>query len=241
MVDLSLPMPMLDLPDPTAVRKGFSLKKGPGWLIAAGLCIAGPAAWLLVHRADVNNRQAAAIHNMRTIGLSLFEFENDYGKLPDSTTALAVGRNMGTKLTLADHSSNDIFAQLIAAGVAKESDFATPSKSTVVPDGICDSDATILAHGETGFAYIAGLSTKDVSSGKPLIVGPVIPGTTRFDPKAFGGKAVVLNLGGSDPGKPATRFNISADGKLVDAQGNDVLDPKHLLWGGQSFTVKWPK
>ena len=53
----------------------------------------------------------------RQLGLALFEFETEYGKFPDSSTVTAVRRNTGSTLTLPDHTSNGLFAQLIASGI----------------------------------------------------------------------------------------------------------------------------
>ena len=181
-----------------------------------------------------NSSQTSAVSNLRQIGMILFEFESEYGRFPDDITAVEVKRKIGTKLTLSDRTSNDMFVQLIAAGMAEEGFFDTHSKSVKTPDGVCNSDATALEHNETGFAYISGLSSKGNPS-SPIVFGPVIPGTTRLDAKAFAGRAVVLYLDNS-----VTSLPIGPDGK-ISYFGGDMLDPKNPVWGGQTFTVKWPK
>jgi hypothetical protein len=237
MMDLTLPLSSLDAP---ASPRNGNPRKISYWLIAAGLCailaILAIPGGLLLSQHRLETRQTAAVNQLRGIGLSLFQFETEYGKLPDSTTASEVTRSTDARLALSDQSSNDVFAQLIAAGIARKSDFTMPAKSSVVPAD--ESDATVLAHGETVYAYVAGDSLiKGGNPGRPILLGSVIPGTTRFDPAAFDGQAVVLTVGTSS----ISNFSIRPDGKLVDADGADVLDPQHPIWGGKPFTVKWPK
>ncbi len=193
--------------------------------------------WLsrpIVIRSHRNASQVSALGNLRQIGINLFEFESKYGRFPDSITAAEVMRKTGTKLTLSDRTSNDAFVQLIAAGMAEERSFETHSKSAGTPDGICHSDATALAHGEPGFAYISGLSTNDNPS-LPIAFGPVIPGTSRLDPTAFDGLAVVFKLNGS-----VTSLPINRSGQ-IQYGGGDLLDSQNPLWGGRVPDVKWPK
>lgn len=209
-----------------------------GWLIRIGV-VSTILLWIystrpIVLRSYKDASQSHAISNLRQIGFNLFEFESRYGRFPDDITAVEVMRKTGTKLTLSDRTSNDAFVQLIAAGLAEERFFETHSKSARTPDGVCNSDATALAHGETGFAYISGLSSKDNPS-LPIAFGPVIPGTSLLDPTAFYGRAVVLKLDNS-----VTTFPISPTGQISHG-GGDLLDPKNPLWNGQTPDVKWPK
>lgn len=212
-------------------KAAWRILVGTGSLIALGVYLNRP----IVIRSHRNSGQTSSIRNLRQIGISLFEFEKQYGTLPDSGTATEVKRKSRTGLTLSDRSSNDVFVQLIASELSEELNFETHSESTKRPDGICKSDATALAPGETGFAYISGLSFEDNPS-LPLAFGPVIPGTTHLDPTAFDGRAVVLQL---DCSVHAQRN--SPDGNLVDSNGQDLLDPDHPIWGGRPFPVKWPK
>ena len=191
-------------------------------------------AWPFTIRSQRKPKQSAAINNLHQIGFSLLEFESKYGRLPDKITAVELKRKSGTTLTLSDRTSNDVFVQLIAAGLAIERNFDTHFKSTRTPDGVCSTDTTALAHRETGFAYISGLSSSGNPS-RPIVFGPVIPGTTRLDPTAFDGKAVVLKLDSSVSSLP-----ISPSGQII-LGGEDMLDPKNLILGGKAFTVKWPK
>jgi hypothetical protein len=63
----------------------------------------------------------------------------------------------------------------------------------------------------------------------------VIPATSRLDPTAFDGRAMVLKLDNSVMSLP-----INPDGKIM-ANGHDLLDPKNPLSGGKVPDVKWPK
>ena len=176
-----------------------------------------------------------AVSNARQLGLALFEFDTEYGKFPDSSTVTAVRRNTGSTLTLPDHTSNDLFAQLIASGiVTTEHMFYAKAKFMRRPDDVITTDATVLAHGECAFAYISGLSTADDPSA-PLAFGPVIPGTSTLDRKSCEGRAVVLKIDNS-----AANYPINSAGKII-VNGLDILDPRQSFWRGKAPAVKWPK
>ena len=177
-----------------------------------------------------------AVSNARQIGLALFEFESEYGKFPDSSTAAAVRRDSGTTLALPDRTSNDLFAQLIASGIAgSERLFYAKAKSMRRSDGDFTTDATILEHGECAFAYISGLSTT-ANPATPLAFGPVIPGTATLDRKSCQGRAVVLRVDNS-----AMTYPITPAGKIILPNGLDLLDPRQPFWHGKAPDVKWPK
>lgn len=189
----------------------------------------------MVMRQIVKSRQTSAVSNLRQIGLSLFEFQTDYGRFPDGITATEIKRKTGTILTLSDRTSNDIFVQLLASGIAQsESFFATHTSETRKPDGDWSSDANALESGETGFAYISGLSAKDNPS-CPVVFGPVTPGTKIINARPFDHKAVFLKLDNS-----VSSFQISSK-DLVLVNGIDILDPAHPIWAGKPPVVKWPK
>lgn len=211
------------------------------WLITAGIysILALILAWLalpmFVRRGHRGHGQTEAINNARQIGIALFEFEAEYGKFPDASTASEVKRRCVTPLTLTGNTSNDYFAQLIASGIAQsEPMFYAKAKGSVKPDGKMDSDATVLVHGNTSFAYIAGLDSK-ANPSTPVIFGPVIPGTSTLDTKVYDGKAVVLKLDCS-----ATSVRIDAKGRIM-IYGFDLLDSKNPIWNGKAPDVKWPK
>ena len=91
-----------------------------------------------------------------------------------------------------------------------------------------------MKKGECGFSYIAGLSSKGNPS-RPLVVTPLIPGTTRFDPTRFHGKAIILRMDNSVSSIP-----INGAGHVM-SNGMNLLDPANPIWGGEKFTIAWPE
>lgn len=67
----------------------------------------------------------------------------------------------------------------------------------------------------------------------PVIVSPLIPGTTRFDPRPFDGKAVVLRLDNS-----AKAETIDSSGRVMIG-GMDIFDPGQPWWRGKTPDIKW--
>lgn len=175
--------------------------------------------------------------NARRLGLVLFEFENEYGKYPDASTAAAVRAETGSKLSLSDRTSNNLFAQLLVGRFAtSEKMFYADAKSTKKPDDVFDTDESILAHGECSFAYIpAQVLRANDRSPRPLAFGPVVPGTSILDRKSCDGKAVILWVDNS-----VTSLPIDASGKII-VNGLDFLDPRQPYWHGKTPDVKWPK
>ena len=167
--------------------------------------------------------------------MMLMDFETKYGKFPDHSTVAALRRDSGNTLTLPDHTSNDLFAQLIASGIAPdERMFYANAKNSLQPDNIFSSDATTLKHGECALAYISGLSAA-LHPGTPLAFGPVIPGTTALDREVCEGYAIVIFLDST-----ATYRQINSAGKII-INGLDLLDPRQPFWHGKTPDVKWPK
>ena len=89
-----------------------------------------------------------------------------------------------------------------------------------------------LKKGECGFSYLAG---QTAAGNTPLLVTPLIPGTDRFDPKPFEGKAVILRMDNS-----VTSMPIREDGH-VWINGMNLLDPHHPIWEGKPPTIAWPE
>ncbi len=167
--------------------------------------------------------------------MALFEFQTEYGKFPETSTISEVKRKCVTPLTLAGNSSNDFFAQLIASGICQtEAIFYTKAKSTVKPDGIMDTDASAIVHGECAYAYISGVDAS-ANLSTPLIFGPVMPGTKTLDTLSNDGKAIILKLDNS-----VTSLPIDSSGKII-YNGMDLLDPRQPFWNGKAPDVKWPK
>ena len=105
--------------------------------------------------------------------------------------------------------------------------------NAILPDGIIiPSEA--LKKGECGFAYISGLPIAG-NPNRPIILTPLIPGTTKFDPKPFDGKAIVLHIDNS-----VTTFEIKKDGTIHDKHG-DILSPNHPFWNGKAPDIRYPE
>ncbi|MES2981444.1 MAG: hypothetical protein V4727_03940 [Verrucomicrobiota bacterium] len=185
---------------------------------------------------DKGSNKAPAISNLKQIGLALFDFENDYGSYPDSETAKDVTDafpNHGHDLS--GNSSNALFRQLIATGMIPDEEFFyTESRNSRKPDGnIAPGEA--LKKGEVGFAYISG----QASAGNPsriLLLSPLIPGTTKFDPKPYDGNAIALHIDQS-----ASVYKIGKDGHIYDKNGLDILSPEHPRWNGKAPTIHYPE
>lgn len=172
--------------------------------------------------------------NLRSLSLSLYSFDEEYGSFPDASTAVDVKDTTGTPHTLGNSSSNQLFRQLLATvGRAETIFWAKTSRDSKKPDNIIDSDATTLAPGECAFSYVSGLSSAD--TGTPVIMTPLILGTTRFDPKPFGRKAVVFFVGDDVRILP-----IEPDGRVL-VNGRDLFDPAQPYWHGKAPDLKWPE
>lgn len=211
-------------------------RKSGIWLVCA-LVMTACFGWLTsptVIRSHKDGAQVETLSNARQIGLALFEFESEYGKFPDLSTTSPVRSKTGTLLFLGAKTSNDYFRQLIASGHA-------PSESVFVAKvaGAKKADDRIegghaLEKGECGFSYLVGLSSKGNPS-RPLVVTPLIPGTDRFDPTKFHGKAIILRMDISVISAP-----INSDGHVM-MDGKNVLDPTHPIWGGKPPVIAWPE
>ena len=177
--------------------------------------------------------QTEAVSNARQIGLALFEFENEYGSYPDTSTISRVKERTETDLNLGAKSSNDFFRQLLAAKMRQsEKMFYAKIKGVrKADDDITGVEA--LKKSECGFTYFLG-ANELINPGRPLVVTPTIPGTDRFDPKPFDGKAIILRLDNS-----VTSMNIRKDGHVF-VDGGNRMDPTNPIWEGQPPVIAWP-
>lgn len=178
-------------------------------------------------------KRIGAINNMKSIGVALLEFDNEYGSYPNEETAKAVKEATGTTFKFEGGTSNDYFRQLLATGVKTEGifQFGQPAKRA---DDQFATDAEALALGECDFAYLPGASASTDPS-RPLVIGPMVPGKMEFDPAPFGGKAVVLRGDNS-----VTFLPINEKGEAI-SNGKSLLDPDNAYWGGKAPQVAWPK
>jgi hypothetical protein len=62
----------------------------------------------------------------------------------------------------------------------------------------------------------------------------MIPGTDRFDPKPFKGKAVILKMDNS-----VTSLSIDKAGHAI-LDGRNLMDPHHPIWEGHAPVIAWP-
>lgn len=174
------------------------------------------------------------VFNARRIGLALMEFENEYGAFPNEETRVLVEKKHGTAIPLEGKSSNALFRQLFAAGFTQsEAMFYTKSQGKRKPDGNITL-GELLKKGEVGFGYIAGLSM-DGNPARPIVFCPIIPGTDRFDPKPFDGKAVILRLDNS-----ATTLVIDKNGHAFSG-GSNILSPDNPVWKGRAPDIRYPE
>ncbi|WP_367871709.1 hypothetical protein [Luteolibacter sp. Populi] len=184
-----------------------------------------------------NPARIEALNNIKMLGLMLFEFDAEYGKFPDATTIAPVVQKTGTKFILGDASSNQLFRQLLVTGQFKSEKpfWAKTAGTSEKPDDDFSTPAKALAPGECGFAYAAGLSSADEPS-TPVVFAPMIPGTLRFDPKPFDGKAIVLRLDNS-----ATPMQIRQDNGEVHVNGMNLFDPRQPWWKGKAPDLRYPE
>lgn len=190
--------------------------------------------WLEITKAKKAANLSEAYSNLRSLSMLLYSFDQEYGSFPDAATAVDVQDSTGTSLTLGDSSSNQLFRQLLATVGRAESIFwAKTSRDSKKPDNNIDSDSTALAPGECSFSYVSSRSRYGV--GTPVVMTPLIPGTSRFDPKPFGRKAVVFFVGDDVRILP-----IDPDGRVL-FNGRDLFDPAQPYWRGIPPDLKWPE
>ncbi|MDB6080041.1 MAG: prokaryotic n-terminal methylation site [Akkermansiaceae bacterium] len=194
-------------------------------------------AMLIVPR-DLRGRRGGdrveAINNIKQVGVALQEFDSEYGCFPNDATAVTVKADSTTALTLGGSSSNSYFRQLIATGLKSEKSFYAKRAGGKRSDDLLADDAHALSPGECGFAYIVGLSgSMDPST--PIVMTPMIGGTTRFDPSPFDGKAVVLFLDNS-----ARALPLDSSGRAI-LNGMDLFDPRQPFWRGKAPDLRWPE
>jgi hypothetical protein len=200
---------------------------------ASLLLIAAIFSPLWIRTGKIASPRTEALNNVRQIGLALDAFKLEYGKLPDDTTIAMVQEKTKTDLNLGGGSSNAIFRQLIASVIKSEKPFWCRAPwSRKKPDEVF-TDSMALAQGEVGFAYIVPISA-DPDPNTPLVLAPLIPGTTRFDPKTYNEKAIVLWADGS-----AAAPNIRPDSGEVWVNGKNIFDPSQPFWKGQKPDIRW--
>lgn len=179
--------------------------------------------------------QTEAVNNLRQIGLAIFEFETEYGDYPnDKTATLVTKKHPGHGHNLSGNSSNALFRQLFAARLTQsEQMFYAKVSGTRKPDGVI-SPGEALEKGEVAFGYISGLSSEG-NPARPIAFCPIIPGTDRFDPKPFKGKACVIRGDGS-----VISLNIGKNGHAF-VGGINLLSAENPIWGDEDkIDIRYP-
>ena len=174
-----------------------------------------------------------ATNNARQLVALLFEFDQDHGSFPSPATA-ADPTLFPTPPPSA--TANDLLGQLIRAKyTASEEIFYAPNPSLPPkkPDNIISPASRILEPGECGFSYICGLTTSD-DPNTPLLLAPMVPGTTTFDREAFDSKVLILCIG-----QTIRQFKIDPSGHVI-IDGKDLFDPAQPFWHGKKPDLRHP-
>lgn len=237
-----LPQPPPDAPAPPPSAPAIRSRRKWRSLWIVGMASVIVLAFMLrdkYREQQLSANRQEAIANLRSMWFALFEFETAYGEYPSERTAKLVRDNTETRLPLGNKSSNDFLRQLFAAEiVGGEGLFYAAIPGCHKPDYLM-GPTQALAKGEVGFSYIVGLSSAG-NPKRPLVVTPLVPGTNRFDPKPFGGYAVILPIDGSIT-RTGPFHPINKNGEVIDASGKHILDPANPIWGGVKPVIAWPE
>jgi hypothetical protein len=212
---------------------------GQLWLVlivifGGALILSATKACSLVIRSRQVTLEKYAVSDARQIGLSLTEFAKKHGSFPGDSTAASFDGVMKTAYDFSGSSSNAAFRQLFASEITQsERMFYARISGVRKPDGVV-TPGEALKKGEVAFSYISNLSSKDDPL-TPIVLTPLIPGTTKFDPKPFNGKAIVLHIDNS-----VRTYDINKDGHVYD-KGIDILSAKHPIWKGKAPDIRYPE
>lgn len=206
------------------------------WLTCAAIfCSDSPAHAQIINPGPglAKARYTEALNNARQVGLMLLEFQTTYGSYPSEKSLAALEEDSGIKLPAGDKSSNALFRQLFAAGITSNEVPFYAKIPGAAKGAIQEEPAKALAQGKNSFAYIAGLSSAG-NPARPLVVCPLIPGTTKFNPKPFGGKAIILRIDNSVQSLP-----IASDGTVL-VDGVELLSEMHPVWDKKAPDIRYP-
>ena len=172
------------------------------------------------------------VGHMRSLSVSLFEFDAEYGSFPDDATQADVCEATG-QAGWSSVTSNDLLKQLIAYGLKTEKVFSDNGLATWTKeaDDVFTPFSKALEAGECAFAYVP---TSGSHPDRPVLLYPLIPGTLTFDPDPLDGEALVLRTDGS-----MTIMKIEKDGRVL-RDGRDYFDPSQPMWMGAKPDVRWP-
>jgi hypothetical protein len=232
------PPPDAEVPAPgAAALRSRRLMIGMLGVGLGSMIYLGALAYREVQKQRIKADTEEARRNLRSMSLAFYEFETAYGAYPNASTAAEVKENTETILPLGAKFSNDIFRQLIAAEVCQsEAMFYAKIPGARKPDNVFIDAKTALVRGEVGYSCIAGLNSRS-NPARPLVVTPLIPGTNKFDPKPFGGNAIILRVNSSG----VNVLPINGNGEVIDSSGKHILDPANPIWGGETPQIVWPE
>lgn len=205
-----------------------------------GVFVIGFIVPVVIHSAYKGADRTQTISNAKQIGVALYSFAEDYGTHPSADTVAKVrADHPGATAPMGTATSNDFFRQLIVAEcIDQERLFHAMANGVRKPDNVM-TGAEMLAKGECGFSYIAGLSFPNAPPQTPVLMTPLIPGKRLFDYKLsrkhYGGKAVILLHDNSVLSLP-----VDKSGR-VHFHGKDLFDPTQPFWNGRPPDVKWPE
>ncbi len=215
------------------MRRGFTLVELLV-VIAIIATLAGVGVPVIIAQQKKGAR-TEAVANSKSIGLAMFNFDQDYGGFPSEATGRDVStNNPSASMTFNGSKSNSYFRQLIAAGYAdSEKVFYAKAPYTKKPDNNL-TQASCLAAGEVGFAYIMASQTEALpdsgNSGRPLLAAAVYNGQAdgTFDPDVYDRKAVIYRMDNS-----ATIESIRPSDKNVIIGGGRTLmqTGESTVWG----------
>lgn len=205
-------------------------------VIAIIVTLAGVATPVLLGQKKKGDH-AKAVQNAKQVGYALFNFENDFGRYPDTNTLDDL--DDGAIVAAGTSTSNAFFSQLIAAGyVDQEAPFFAKTAFTVEPDNIKNTASTILDEGEVGFSYVMRSSgvalNSSVNSAIPLVVAPAsLDSAGDFDRNVYNKKAVVLRIDMS-----VTDPRINDQNRITLRGGNDLINSTSAgtVWNDSGIT-----
>ena len=231
------PQPPPDAPAPPPGPEARRSRRIARWIFVTGgllvvvfLTLAGIYLQSAGSKANLVNTSG----NLRSLHWCLMNFDSDFGRFPDASTAGDVKFATSTASPLGSTTSNELLRQLVATDVRSEHLFYAPSSVCPrMPDNRVGADA--LAKGECAFAYVAGLSSA-VRADTPILMAPVLPASKCFERRwDMGRSAVILLLDGSVQILP-----VDSRGEVI-VNGMSLLDPRQPFWGGKAPDIKWPE
>ncbi len=193
--------------------------------------------------------QTEATSNARQVGLALFEFENEFGSFPGTSTLTELNQANGPYASsvikgAAGSNSNGYFKQLMQAGMTQsEAMFYVKTPLTQKPDGDISTDGEALKAGEAGFGYITngpgvGMSASGNPS-RPLIAAPLNAGGTAFNSEPFDRNAVILRIDNSASSVKIVPPAGSTEGPAF-VGGQNMMVGTNPIWGSTTPTMNAP-